>query len=280
MAHALVFTPTAIAVSARQTWEGARIELRDVSVVRGMGARQVESLRGVRLAIDPGEFVSVLGPSGCGKSTLLGVIGGFVRPAGGTVSVDGKDVVTPGRDRGIVFQQHSLFPWLSALDNVAFGLKMQGIARPERRARAIEMMDWVGLAGSERLYPAQLSGGMQHRVEIARVLVNRPRVILMDEPFSALDAQTKITMQELLLELWARLRFTVVFVTHDIDEAIFLADRVVAMSSRPGEVSFERGIPFARPREVTVLTSLEFVELKRECLGWIRVEGGATSARA
>jgi NitT/TauT family transport system ATP-binding protein len=214
--------------------------------------------------------VSVLGPSGCGKSTLLGVIGGFVRPAGGSVAVDGRDVLEPGPDRGIVFQQHSLFPWLTAVDNVAFGLKMQRIRASERRDRALEMMDLVGLAGCEKLYPAQLSGGMQHRVEIARVLVNRPRVILMDEPFSALDAQTKLTMQELLLDLWAKLRFTVVFVTHDIDEAIFLADRVLAMSSGPGEISFERDIRFARPRGVHVLTSPEFVEIKRECLDWIR----------
>jgi NitT/TauT family transport system ATP-binding protein len=254
---------------------GARIDIRDLSVERRAGAHGVEVLRRIRLTVDRGEFVSVLGPSGCGKSTLLGVVGGSVRPSQGAVLVDESEVLGPGADRGIVFQQHSLFPWFSALDNVAFGLKMQGVPAARRRERARELMHLVGLAGFERLYPAQLSGGMQHRVEIARVLVNRPRVLLMDEPFSALDAQTKLTMQELLLDVWGGLGVTVLFVTHDVDEAIFLADRVVGMSSRPGRISFERAVGFDRPRDVGVMTSAEFVRIKRECLDWIRGESVA-----
>jgi NitT/TauT family transport system ATP-binding protein len=271
MVDAMVSPRTEVALT-RGMEEGARIEVRDLSVVRGVGAHQVEALRRIRLVVGCGEFVSVLGPSGCGKSTLLGAIGGFVRPFRGSVFVDEREVLQPAAERGIVFQQHSLFPWFSALENVAFGLKMHGVAASERRGRAREMMELVGLAGFEKLYPAQLSGGMQHRAEIARVLVNHPRVLLMDEPFSSLDAQTKLTMQELLLEIWAKLRTTVVFVTHDIDEAIFLGDRVVAMSSRPGEICFERAIDFARPRDVKVMTSPEFVDIKRDCLDWIRSE--------
>ncbi len=252
--------------------EGARIDVRDLSVARGTGQARVEALRNIRLVVRPGELVSILGPSGCGKSTLLGAIGGFVRPTRGAVLVDGREVREPGADRGIVFQQQSLFPWLSTLDNGTFGLKMHGVPAVERRARALELMDLVGLSGCENLYPAQLSGGMQHRAEIARVLVNRPRALLVDEPFGALDAMTKITMHELLLDVWAKLGFTVVFVTHDIDEAIFLADRVVAMSSRPGELVFERRIDFERPRDVQTTTSADFVAIKRECLDWIRSE--------
>jgi NitT/TauT family transport system ATP-binding protein len=172
----------------------------------------------------------------------------------------------PHPDRGLVFQQHTLFPWQRVIDNVAYGLKMKGVARNERRAQAQALLEQVGLSGFERRYPAQLSGGMQQRVEIARVLINRPRVLLMDEPFGALDALTRARMQQLLLEMWTRIRTTVVFVTHDIDEALFLADRILVMSARPGRLIEDLPLDFARPRSPALVTSAPFVALKRHCL--------------
>lgn len=210
------------------------VDIRDVSITLGEGAQSFNAVKDLSLHVAPEEFVAILGPSGCGKSTLLGALAGHIPISGGSLAVDGTPVLAPAPDRGIVFQRHTLFPWRSALENVAFGPKMQGVARLERNARAREILNLVGLAGFEDRYPSELSGGMQQRVEIARVLINRPRLLLMDEPFGALDAQTRLTMQSMLLELWAEIRTTVVFVTHDIDEALYLADRVLIMSPRPG----------------------------------------------
>ena len=243
-----------------------RIEIDHVHMEVGDGPGRFEALHDVSLAVEPGEFVCLLGPSGCGKSTLLGALAGHLAPARGVVRVDGEAVAGPHPERGLVFQQHTLFPWLSVVDNVAFGLKMKGVARAERHARALELLAGVGLAGFESRYPAQLSGGMQQRVEIARVLINRPRVLLMDEPFGALDALTRARMQQLLLEVWAGIRTTVVFVTHDIDEALFLADRILVMSARPGRIIEDRRVDFARPRTPELLTAADFVALKRHCL--------------
>jgi NitT/TauT family transport system ATP-binding protein len=242
------------------------IEIAHVHMEVGEGADRFEALHDLSLAIAPGEFTCLLGPSGCGKSTLLGALAGHLAPARGLLRVDGEPVAAPHPERGLVFQQHTLFPWQRVLDNVAFGLKMKGVARAEREARARELLASVGLAGFESRYPAQLSGGMQQRVEIARVLINRPRVLLMDEPFGALDALTRARMQQLLLEVWARIRTTVVFVTHDIDEALFLADRVVVMSARPGRIIEDRRVDFPRPRLPELTTAPEFVALKRHCL--------------
>jgi len=239
--------------------EHAHIEVGDVS-------GRFEVLHDVSVKIAPGEFVCLLGPSGCGKSTLLGALAGHLELASGTVRVDGDVVDGPHPDRGLVFQQHTLFPWQRVIDNVAFGLKMKGVARAHRHAHANELLASVGLAGFESRYPSQLSGGMQQRVEIARVLINRPRVLLMDEPFGALDALTRARMQQLLLEVWGRIRTTVVFVTHDIDEALFLADRVLVMSSRPGRIIEDRTLDFPRPRNTEMVTSLEFAALKRHCM--------------
>jgi NitT/TauT family transport system ATP-binding protein len=243
-----------------------RIEIAHVHMGVGAGADRFEALHDVSLAIEPGQFTCLLGPSGCGKSTLLGALAGHLAPARGEVRVDGEAVTAPHPERGLVFQQHTLFPWQRVVDNVAFGLKMKGVARTERRARARELLASVGLAGFESRYPSQLSGGMQQRVEIARVLINRPRVLLMDEPFGALDALTRSRMQQLLLEVWAGIRTTVVFVTHDIDEALFLADRVLVMSARPGRIVEDRLVPFERPRTPELLTTPGFVALKRHCL--------------
>jgi len=243
-----------------------RIDIDHVHMEVGDGAGRFEALHDVSLKIAPGEFVCLLGPSGCGKSTLLGALAGHLAPARGTVRVDGDVVDGPHPDRGLVFQQHTLFPWQRVIDNVAFGLKMKGVARARRHAQAHDLLASVGLAGFESRYPSQLSGGMQQRVEIARVLINRPRVLLMDEPFGALDALTRARMQQLLLEVWSRIRTTVVFVTHDIDEALFLADRLLVMSARPGRIIEDRPLDFARPRDAELVTSPEFAALKRHCL--------------
>jgi NitT/TauT family transport system ATP-binding protein len=243
-----------------------RVDIERVHMEVGDGPARFEALHDVSLAIEPGEFVCLLGPSGCGKSTLLGALAGHLAPARGTVRVDGTVVAGPHPDRGLVFQQHTLFPWQRVIDNVAFGLKMKGVARARRHAQAQELLASVGLAGFESRYPSQLSGGMQQRVEIARVLINRPRVLLMDEPFGALDALTRARMQQLLLDVWSRIRTTVVFVTHDIDEALFLADRLLVMSARPGRIVEDRRLDFARPRDAQLVTTPEFAALKRHCL--------------
>ncbi|MFL6699241.1 MAG: ABC transporter ATP-binding protein [Vitreoscilla sp.] len=243
-----------------------RIAIDHVHMEVGEGTARFEALHDVSLDIAPGQFVCLLGPSGCGKSTLLGALAGHLTPARGTVRVDGAVVDGPHPDRGLVFQQHTLFPWQRVIDNVAFGLKMKGVARASRHAQARELLASVGLAGFESRYPSQLSGGMQQRVEIARVLINHPRVLLMDEPFGALDALTRARMQRLLLDVWTRIRTTVVFVTHDIDEALFLADRLLVMSARPGRIIEDLPLDFARPRDADLVTTPEFAALKRHCL--------------
>lgn len=232
----------------------------------GSGRRRFEALQDVSLDVAAGEFVCVLGPSGCGKSTLLGALAGHLAPSAGQVRVDGIAVTSPHPDRGLVFQHHTLFPWLRVIDNVAFGLKMKHVSREQRHEKARELLELVGLSGFEDSYPAQLSGGMQQRVEIARVLINHPRVMLMDEPFGALDAQTRLKMQELLLDVWSRIKTTILFITHDIDEALFLADRILVMSPRPGRIIEELHIDFPRPRGAELVTSPRFTELKRHCL--------------
>lgn len=248
-----------------------RIEARDVSIRLGRGAEEFEAVQSVDFSIDPGELVCLIGPSGCGKSTLLGALAGHIAPASGDLLVDGAPVAGPHPDRGIVFQHHTLFPWKSARDNVAFGPKMRGIGKAERQRQADEILDLVGLGDFSGRYPKALSGGMQQRVEIARVLVNKPRLLLMDEPFGALDALTRIKMQELLLDIWTRVRTTVVFVTHDIDEALFLADRIIVMTPRPGRILEVIRVPFARPRETDIVATPEFGHLKRHCLELLHV---------
>ena len=256
--------------------QGGAIEIDKLRIRLGEGAQAFDAVQDVSLSIAPGEFVCVLGPSGCGKSTLLGALAGHWTPSGGGIHVDGAPVAGPHPDRGLVFQQHTLFPWKTVLDNVAFGLKMQGVPRRERRERARALLGLVGLAGFEDRYPVQLSGGMQQRVEIARVLINHPRVMLMDEPFGALDAQTRLKMQELLLDVWARVNTTIVFITHDIDEALFLADRILVMSPRPGRIIDEIRLDFARPRHPDVMTSNHFTRLKRHCLDLLHPQASIT----
>ena len=256
-------------MSVMQIPEG-RIDIRQLSIVLGQGREAFEAVQGLDCQIEPGQFVCILGPSGCGKSTLLGALAGHLNASTGSLKVDGSAVTGPSPQRGMVFQHHTLFPWRTVRDNVAFGLKMRGVGKAERRRAADDILKLVGLEGFAERWPDQLSGGMQQRVEIARVLVNRPRLLLMDEPFGALDALTRLNMQELLLDIWTRIRTTVVFVTHDIDEALFLADRLLVMSARPGRIIEDLPLDFPRPRTSELVTSPEFARLKRHCLDLLR----------
>ena len=258
-------------MSEAQTSNG-HIVVRDAVIELGDKKDRFRAVDRISFDIKAGQFVCLLGPSGCGKSTLLGALAGHIPVAGGSLSLGGQAIQGPSSERGLVFQQHTLFPWKRVIDNVAFGLKMKGVAKAERQARALELLRLVGLGGFENKYPIQLSGGMQQRVEIARVLINQPQVLLMDEPFAALDAQTRWVMQRLLLDVWAKIGTTVVFVTHDIDEALFLADRVLVMSQRPGRIREDIVIPAARPRGDAWVTSDDFIHLKRHCLELMRDE--------
>ena len=214
----------------------------------------VQALGPVSMDIQPGELVTIVGPSGCGKSTLLGIIAGLVRASAGRVVLDGRSVDRPGADRGLVFQSYTLYPWLNVEDNITFGLRLAGRGRAERRQVADRFIGEMGLSGFGRAYPRELSGGMQQRVAIARALATSPRVLLMDEPFGALDSQTRESMQELLLRVQSLERTSVLFVTHDIDEALYLSDRVYVMSGRPGRLVAE----FAMLGDRSVRESLRF----------------------
>jgi NitT/TauT family transport system ATP-binding protein len=246
------------------------VVIADVGVRFGRGAQRHTAVERSSLDVNPGEFVCLLGPSGCGKSTLLNCVAGYVRPSEGTVTVDGVAVERPGPDRGMVFQQYSLFPWMTVRENIRFGPRVTGAASPD--ATADTFLDLVGLSRFADRYPGELSGGMQQRVGIARALANYPSVLLMDEPFGALDAQTRVMMQESLLRIWSEFGITVLFVTHDVDEALFLADRVVIMSASPGRIIADQPVLIARPRSPEVATEQEFIQLKRQCLDKIRAE--------
>ena len=229
-------------------------------------------LEDFNLDIAPNEFVSIVGTSGCGKSTLLNIIGGLLDSTAGQVRIDGRPVGGPGRDRGFVFQTYSLFEWLTVEDNIRFALKKSDLAAGQKNRAVQHYIDIVGLKGFEKAYPKQLSGGMCQRVAIARALVYNPEVLLMDEPFGALDAQTRGMMQELLLKVWEKHRTTVVFITHDVEEAIFLSDRVIVMSARPGRLKSEVAVPIGRPRSYEVMTEAAFIDIKRQVIEAIREE--------
>ena len=248
------------------------IDLKDVTLTFGEGGNAVTALEKLSLTVRPGDFLSILGPSGCGKSSLISTIAGFQPPQAGVVLVDGEAVARPGSERGVVFQQPTLFPWKRVWQNVDFGLKLRGVPRRQRHEIVKEILRKVGLSEFSRHYPAQLSGGMQQRVGLARVLVNKPRVLLMDEPFSSLDAQTRLMMQELLLQVWSEYRMSVLFVTHDIDEAVFLGSRVAVLTRRPGRLKALFDIDLPRPRAVDLLVSTEFMRLKRICMDLVREE--------
>jgi ABC-type nitrate/sulfonate/bicarbonate transport system ATPase subunit len=263
-----------------------KITLKNVGrTFTGADGKQVEALRGVNLEIadefaydgrDIGEFRVLLGPSGCGKSTILRIIAGLDFPTAGEVTVNGKRVTGPGPDRGMVFQKYTSFAWLTVAGNIEYGLKLKGVAESERRDIVRHLIEATGLAGFENAYPHTLSGGMQQRVAIARSLAVRPSVLLMDEPFGALDAQTRSGMQDLLMKMWNESASTVLFVTHDVAEAVYLADHLYVVSARPGHIADEIAIPFSRPRDESLKEQPQFRELENLALASLRRAAGAT----
>lgn len=248
------------------------LSVRELHIEFPGAKHTTRAVDGIGIEVASGEFISVIGPSGCGKSTLLNAVAGFVQPTSGSVEIDDKRITGPGADRGVVFQQYSLFPWKTVLDNVEFGLKLQGVARQERHEKARHLLKLAGLAAFERHYPHQLSGGMKQRVGIIRALAANPRILLMDEPFGALDTQTRAIMQQILTDLWQTVGISVLFVTHDIDEAIFLSDRVYVMSARPGKIMDVVTIPLPRPRHPDVIGTAEFLEIRAHLRALIRQE--------
>ena len=248
------------------------IEVQDFCLRYETMEGAVEAVSDTSLTVRPGEFVSIVGPSGCGKSTLLNALAGFLKPSGGRVTVDGEPISGPSADRGMIFQQYSLFPWKTVRQNVEFGLKMSGVSRSERERRARTLLGLAGLTPFEDHYPDRLSGGMKQRVGIVRALATGPRILLLDEPFGALDAQTRLIMQQILTNMWQQLKISVLFVTHDIDEAIFLSDRIYVMTARPGSIKAEIVVPLPRPREPSMMLSSEFLGLRRGLMSLIREE--------
>ena len=242
----------------------AHIEIKDVSLTYDTPAGQVAAIERASFNIEQSEFLCIVGPSGCGKSTLLNIIAGFLKPTGGQILIGGKPVTGHGMDRGVVFQDFAqLFPWRTALGNVAFGLEMKGMGKAEREEIAKQLLKLVKLEKFTDSYPHHLSGGMQQRVAIARALAYNPAVLLMDEPFAALDALTRDDMQRLLADVWRETRKTVIYVTHNVAEAVYLADRVVVMSAHPGTVKAEVSIKLARPRDPL---SVEFLDFQKQLL--------------
>ncbi len=235
-------------------------------------AEPTRALTPTTLAIADNDFITILGPSGCGKSTLLRIVAGLETATEGRVLLDGAPVTGPGADRGMVFQSYTLFPWLTIIENIAFGLRERGVSERERLDIARDWAGRVGLGGFENHYPKQLSGGMQQRTAIARALANDPKILLLDEPFGALDNQTRSLMQEMLLGIWEREQKTVLFVTHDVEEAIYMASRVVVMSARPGRIKADIAVDLPHPRPYTIKTSAAFVALKERLVEEIRVE--------
>lgn len=239
----------------------------------GVGTgRPTQALERTDLVVEDNDFITILGPSGCGKSTLLRIVAGLDAPSTGRVLLDGQTVNRPGSDRGMVFQSYTLFPWLTVRENITFGLREKATPPAEQARIAESYIDKVGLRGFENHYPKMLSGGMQQRTALARALANDPKILLLDEPFGALDNQTRALMQELLLGIWEADRKTVLFVTHDIDEAIFMANRVAVLSARPGRIKFELKIELPHPRHYRMKTSAEFSGYKAELTEQIRSE--------
>jgi len=236
------------------------------------GGTPTLALQPTNLDVADNDFITILGPSGCGKSTLLRIVAGLDTPTVGQVLLDGQAVTGPGADRGMVFQSYTLFPWLTVRENICFGLREKGMAPAQQLEIAARFITEVGLTGFESHFPKQLSGGMQQRVALARALANDPKILLLDEPFGALDNQTRALMQELLLSIWELHKKTVLFVTHDIDEAIFMANRCAVFSARPGRIKTELQIDLPYPRHYTVKTTPRFSELKAQVTEDIRVE--------
>ncbi len=276
-----------IAARADQESAGADFGLKNAPqlLIEGVtrtfpGARgkpPTQALLPIDFAVRENDFVTILGPSGCGKSTLLRIVAGLDFPTTGQVLLDGARITGPGADRGVVFQSYTLFPWLTVEQNIRFGLRERGVSEAVQKERSDFFIAKVGLRGFEQHYPKQLSGGMQQRTAIARALANDPKMLLLDEPFGALDNQTRVLMQELLLGIWEQAQKTVLFVTHDIDEAIFMASRVVVFTARPGRIKSEIAVPFEHPRHYTLKTTPEFMAIKARLTEDIRAEAMAAA---
>ncbi len=239
------------------------LEVKDLNKTFDSRAGEVTALKNINFKTHKREFVCVIGPSGCGKSTLIRILAGLETPTSGQMLLDGKEVHGPGPDRGMVFQGYTLFPWLTVKKNVMFGLEMAGRGKLPAEEEALQWIDLVGLSKFANSYPHQLSGGMKQRVAIARALANQPRILLMDEPFGALDAQTRAKMQSYLLEIWKNIDITILFITHDLDEAIYLADRILVLKAHPGEVQELIEVPVPQPRNPDQLLSPEFLATKK-----------------
>ena len=262
----------------------SKITIKDVSrIFFSPSGERIEAIKDVNLEVedafsasgrDIGEFRVLLGPSGCGKSTLLRMIAGLDKPTSGQVLVNGEPVTAPGKDRGMVFQKYTSFPWLTVSENIAYGMKINGVPEAQRKETVERLLKSVGLTEFADVYPETLSGGMQQRVAIARTLALRPSVILMDEPFGALDAQTRSDMQQLLLEIWDETACTILFVTHDVEEAVYLADRIFIMSSHPGTIVEDVHVPFDRPRDLGLKEKSEFHDLQHYVLGRLKSAPG------
>jgi len=251
----------------------SKLEIEDVTLrFTPRKGKPVTALDGISLEVAENEFSVIVGPSGCGKSSLLRLVAGLARPTEGTIRLSGAPITRPGSDRGMVFQSYTLFPWLTVQKNVEFGPKVRGLDAEARAATARRFISEVGLDGFENAYPKQLSGGMMQRVALARALANDPEILLMDEPFGALDSQTRSLMQELLLRIWEHAKKTVLFITHDIDEAILLGDHVYVMTARPGRIKERIEIDIPRPRTVEITTAEPFIALKRRIMALIHDE--------
>jgi NitT/TauT family transport system ATP-binding protein len=263
-----------------ETFVTIKLEARNIelSYFQPRTNTRLMALEGVNLTIQEGEFVSIVGPSGCGKTTFLSIVDGLLRPTSGEIIVDGRVVATPGPDRAVVFQDASLLPWRTVLGNVMYGLECQRRTGREARERALHFIDMVGLSGFEQSYPHELSGGMQQRVNLARALVMDPELLLMDEPFAALDAQTREAMQEELIEITLKAKKTVLFITHQIDEAVYLSDRVIVFSARPGRVKADLRVAMERPRKLRLKRDPRFHALEDEV--WSLVHDEAAPALA
>jgi ABC-type nitrate/sulfonate/bicarbonate transport system ATPase subunit len=266
----MTIEPVALDAAPRRT--AAKLVIDGVSKRFGSGADAVQALKPIDIAVGAGEFITIVGPSGCGKSTLLNIVAGFETPTTGRATLDGKTITGPGSERGVVFQQGALFTWMSVQDNIAFGPRALGKSVAESRETTERYIELVGLTGFGKRYPYELSGGMQQRVGIARAHANEPSVLLMDEPFAALDQQTRELLQEEIRAIWRRTAKTILWITHSIEEALFLATHVVVMTARPGRIKAAFACGFSRETDPLIATTPEFAEAKRTIVGLLRQE--------
>ncbi len=274
MTAAAAGAPAVVGAPSQASAGGVKIAVRDLTLAYYSEERRAShvAVEGLSLDILANEFLCIVGPSGCGKSTLIAAIAGFLKPRSGTLTLDGRAIEKPGADRGVVFQEYALLPWKRVIDNVALGLKLRGMAREERNRIARRYLEITNLADAAQKFPHELSGGMKQRAAVARTLANEPEVMLMDEPFAAVDAQTRMTLQEELLRIWENARTTVVFVTHSVEEAVFLGTRVVVLTPGPGRVQATLDVPIARERRNwrTINADAEFVAIRDRVLDLVR----------